>query len=338
MSENNLSVTEQCVKCYKEISNFVKLCQSDPDENIINECITFCDINISLLTALKNTVATSSGQKQSCYFTINLIQSLRDDLLSLLVKEGGGGQQIYVKWIESESAFENSIRTGIIKNIRHIDPKIFFEDAKNVFTVEIKKTLEQKKHNLKVYTVLEATFVREKGEETIKELKHFNTKTFKLFVLSDIKKLFVENVMNPTMKHIEECQERESGWTLKRIELSNVIVNKYNPMRCGSYIPLPPSIMKKNACINVKNTDNQCLKWAVLCALTHFKGYKIHHLNNVNDYKKYENEFNLKFDGLQLPVEPLDISKFEQLNNLSINLYALRFEFNQYKVKIFVYS
>lgn len=333
MSENvqNLSVTEQCIKSYKEVLDFVELCRSDPDETIINECVIFCDMNIALINALRSTVATTGGQNQSCYFTINLIQSLRDDLNSLLLKEGGG-QPSNVKWLESESAFENSIRTGIIKNVRHIDPGEFFEDAKGVFAAEMKKTLEEKKHNLKIYTILEATYAREKGENTVEDLKHFRTKSFKVFMISNLMELFVENVIQPTMKDMEEFQERESGWTLKRIELLNVVINKYNPMRCGSYLPLPPPIIRKKACINIKNNDNQCLKWAVLCALAHLKGYTIHHVSNVNDYKKYENEFNLKFDGLEFPMDPLDVHKFEQLNDISINLYILKFEFNQYKV------
>lgn len=333
MSENvqNLSVTEQCIKSYKEVLDFVELCRSDPDETIINECVIFCDMNIALINALRSTVATTGGQNQSCYFTINLIQSLRDDLNSLLLKEGGG-QPSNVKWLESESAFENSIRTGIIKNVRHIDPGEFFEDAKGVFAAEMKKTLEEKKHNLKIYTILEATYAREKGENTVEDLKHFRTKSFKVFMISNLMELFVENVIQPTMKDMEEFQERESGWTLKRIELLNVIINKYNPMRCGSYLPLPPPIIRKKACINIKNNDNQCLKWAVLCALTHLKGYTIHNVSEVSEYKKYENEFNLKFDGLEFPMDPLDVHKFEQLNDISINLYILKFEFNQYKV------
>ena len=71
-----------------------------------------------------------------------------------------------VKWLESESAFNNSIRTGIIKNLNHIDPKKFLDDARDMFAREIKKTLDENHCNLKVYTVLEALFVRQKGEES----------------------------------------------------------------------------------------------------------------------------------------------------------------------------
>lgn len=207
----------------------------------------------------------------------------------MLVKEGGGAHVNHVKWLESESAFENSIRTGIIKNIRHIDPVDFFEDAKQVFVTEMKKTLDDKKYNLKVYTVLEATFTREKDEETIKDLKHFRTKAFNVFIISKIEELFDDNVTLPTTVDMEEFQERDSGWTLKRIELLNVVICKYNPMRCGSYLRLPAFIARKKACINVRNNDNKCLKWAVLSALVHLEGYQVHHVCNVNDYERYEN-------------------------------------------------
>lgn len=103
-------------------------------------------------------------------------------------------------------------------------------------------------------------------------------------------------------------------------------------MRCGSYLRLPVSIMKKNACINVKNSDNQCLKWAVLSALSNLSGYKIHNLNNVSEYRTYGSVFNLKFDGLEFPIDPIDVPKFEAMNNLSINLYIIQFESNQFKI------
>lgn len=193
----DLSVTEQCAKIYEEILDFVKL------------CILFCDMNITLIKALLG-ISTSSGQKQSCTFTINLIQSLRDDLRSWLVKEGGKIDQNNLKWLDSESAFEKSIRIGIIKNLRHIEPIKLFENAKKVFAVEIKKTLDEKRYNLKVYNVLEATFARQKVDETIEELKHFNTKTFPIYMISDVEKMFAENVSGPTLKNMEEFAERES--------------------------------------------------------------------------------------------------------------------------------
>ena len=248
---------------------------------------------------------------------------MKDDLNSLIVKEGGRLVEKNVKWLESESAFNNSIRTGIIKNLNHIDPKKFFDDASDLFAIEIKKALNESQCNLKVYTVLEALFVREKGEESVEELKHFNTKTFPIFIASNLKDLFIENVTDPTLRDIDEFQERDSGWRLKRIELLNVIIIKYNPMRHGSFKDLPASIKKKHACINVQNFDNECLKWAVRSALVHLKGYKVSHSHKVSSYRQYEDEFKLSYQGLEFPIQLSNIPKFEKLNNSSINLYIL---------------
>ena len=38
-------------------------------------------------------------------------------------------------------------------------------------------------------------------------------------------------------------------------------------MKGNSYISRPDEISKKEACLNVRNEDNQCFKWAVLSAL-----------------------------------------------------------------------
>ena len=71
------SVAEQCAKSHRERLNFVKYCRIESDENIIHECIVFCDVNIHFLNHLYSKVAVSGGQKQTCICTMNLIQSLR---------------------------------------------------------------------------------------------------------------------------------------------------------------------------------------------------------------------------------------------------------------------
>ena len=66
---------------------------------------------------------------------------------------------------------------------------------------------------------------------------------------------------------MSELQERSSGWSLKRILYLTTNINKYNPMRVGSYIPLPKEIQDKKAFVNVKNKDKKCFMWSVLAGL-----------------------------------------------------------------------
>ena len=66
----------------------VELCRQNGNQELIRECITFCDLKIKKLNTIREFVAHFSGQKQSCYSTLNLTKSLRDDLNSLIVDEG----------------------------------------------------------------------------------------------------------------------------------------------------------------------------------------------------------------------------------------------------------
>lgn len=323
-SSTHKSVAVECDEIYKENLSLLDWCRKNPDEEIVNECIVFCNINIEKLKLMKKYLAKTGGQKQACLFTINLLQSILDDYERIFVKEGGNlVSDKQIKWLDSEVAFDGAIRIGIIKNLSHVDPKFFFNDAKSLFVSEMNKTLKTEKCNLKVYTVLETTYERQKGDESVEELKHFSTKAFPIYIISNLKQLFIENIQDPTLTDMEEFQQRESGWTLKRIELLNVIISKFNPQRCGCFISLPKAISDKRACINIINSDDECFKWSVVSALAHLKGYKINNPTRIQTYGKYENEFYLNFSGIDLPMDINDIPKFEQQNNLSINLYIL---------------
>lgn len=246
-------VVDECTQTYKNILKYVQHCRNHPDQELIEQTIILCDLSIETVNLIREFRATTGPQKQSCFFTVNLIKSHKDDLLSIIIKLGGNLNPRNVKWLESEMAFESSIRTGIIKNVNHLDSQQFFADAKTVFAEEIKKTLGSQKCSLKVYTVLEAIYVKEKGEDSLEELKHFRVKTFPIFMVSNLEKLFIQRVIEPTLKDMDEFQEEESGWRLKRIELLNVIISKYNPMRCGTFVKFPDSIANEKACLNIQN-------------------------------------------------------------------------------------
>ena len=44
-----------------------------------------------------------------------------------------------------------------------------------------------------------------------------------------------------------------------RIELLWLDIARYQPLRGGSYIPLPKAVQRKKAVVNVKNKDDHCL-------------------------------------------------------------------------------
>ena len=66
---------------------------------------------------------------------------------------------------------------------------------------------------------------------------------------------------------IEAWSAAGSGWVLERIMVAYVNVARYQPLRGGTYLDLPPKLKNKKAIINVQNRDNECLKWSLRAAL-----------------------------------------------------------------------
>eukprot|EP01050_Picozoa_sp_SAG11_P031055 SAG11_NODE_9466_length_908_cov_350.725587_1_plen_302_part_11 len=114
---------------------------------------------------------------------------------------------------------------------------------------------------------------------------------------------------------IPELEARNgSMWIFKKVISIDLHVGRYKPLKGSSYVELPKELQQKKAIVNVKNTDNECFKWAILSAL--YPQQK--HANRVNKYKKINH--NLTFTQLPMPIS--DITKFENANDISINLYG----------------
>ena len=92
----------------------------------------------------------------------------------------------------------------------------------------------------------------------------------------------------------------------------------------AKHCKLPSFISKKACMVNIQNKDDRCLEYALICAL-HFK--ELEHDSNKERPTKWAKWLGtLKFDGLQFPIHTSDIHKVERMNNLAVNVYALRNE------------
>lgn len=94
-------------------------------------------------------------------------------------------------------------------------------------------------------------------------------------------------------------------------------INKYNPLRASSYIKLPEEIMSKQAVVNIRNNDEFCFCWAVMSALYPPSGLEF----ETTSYPDFRTV--LDVSGIDFPISLKDINKFEEQNNISINVYAL---------------
>ena len=117
------------------------------------------------------------------------------------------------------------------------------------------------------------------------------------------------------IENLEKWTGRGSGWSVDKVQKLWLDIAKYQPLRGGSYIPLPSSLKGKKAIINVKNKDDNCLRWALRSAL--FPAEK-----NCDRCSSYPKEDGLNFEGIEMPTPISQIAKVEKQNNLAINVFG----------------
>ncbi|XP_036146615.1 uncharacterized protein LOC118646876 [Monomorium pharaonis] len=260
----------------------------------------------------------SIGHRQSLVARITRLEGAKTRLERHFMHIGGEyvGTSDYnnakkLVWREIDTAFENRILTGAVINADYIEPRQFLEDAGSVVLEQVQDVI--KRHNsAKVNTTFNGEFVT--GDKRAN--KSINTKNYELFQTSNLYEWYKQHVIEFILASLEDFQERDSGWALSRILNLTVNINKHNPLHAGCYIQLPREIMMKKAVINVKSMDNACFAWSVVAALHPAK----EHTYRESSYPHYATVLNLQ--NIKFPMTLNQIKKFEQLNNLSINVYC----------------
>ena len=194
---------------------------------------------------------------------------------------------------------------------------------KRKFVEVVKKELESI-GNIKVSFRLRQEFTREveSDEFPVKELDYIETKTqtVKHYFERDqptiimrreseerIKQKF-ENFIQMVKDETDNRSEAGSGWVGGK-DLAYIEVARYNPLRGGTYLPLPASLAKKKAIINVKNNDNECLKWAIRAAL-----FPVQHGNHAQRTNKYPVNDGIDYTGIEFPMPIKQIDRLEAQN------------------------
>ena len=94
-------------------------------------------------------------------------------------------------------------------------------------------------------------------------------------------------------------------------------IARYQPLRGGSYIPLPAAVRNKKAIVNVKNKDDNCFWWCIVAA------------ENPVDIQperpgNYPQQAIEEFDrvGIYSPVPISQIPRAERQNNRAVNVFG----------------
>ncbi|KYN20689.1 hypothetical protein ALC57_06948 [Trachymyrmex cornetzi] len=251
----------------------------------------------------------SIGNRQSVIACIARLESLKGSVRGRFVHVGAGHG---LRWREIETAFESRILTVAVINSNHIEPRRFLEDACEI-VLERVQCIMQRYYSIKINTIFNGEFVA--GNKRAN--KSIATRNYELYRYTDLREWYVTRVVEPILISLEEFQERDSGWALSRILNLAVNANKHNPLRAGCHIKLPREIMLKRAVINVQSAGDACFAWSVVAALHPASK----HVERVSSYPHYSTVLNLV--AIEFPMTLSQIRKFEALNDISINVYAI---------------
>ncbi|XP_026746584.1 uncharacterized protein LOC113507863, partial [Trichoplusia ni] len=148
------------------------------------------------------------------------------------------------------------------------------------------------------------------------QLKSFNTKYEIIYNNTDFDDTYL-NVIETFKRKFTEFEHCQSGWSFVSINHLEININKYCPMRGGTYLELPDVIKNTKSCLNIHNNDEYCFLWCVVAALFPAKN----NVCRVNSYPHFSTVLNTR--GISFPPSHKDIKLFEKNNcDLSINIYG----------------
>ena len=196
-----------------------------------------------------------------------------------------------------------------------VDPRAFLEEVEPQIQKKLKEELKDLEGGLKFQLALKVQLRKDSpdGSEEYSDpvLRH---KQETLLQQSEIGAA-LHQAFPRSLELLEKWTQRGSGWVVERVETLWLDIARYQPLRGGSYIPLPAAVKNKKAVINVKNKDDNCLRWALRSAL--FPA--MHHVDRPTMYPTADG---LDFTGIDAPTPISQIDKVERHNNLAINVFG----------------
>ena len=214
---------------------------------------------------------------------------------------------------ELDGAFGGAYRRYRIDGIEGMDIDTFFTRTKK-FLIEL---LSKETINRAVLSQA-TTWIRFTKDGVDMVNLAFNNRMMSVYELND-KDEIVTAVIEHMKQQIENPALRNSKFVFDGVIHMDIDFHRLNLTRGSSYIPLPDWLSKKKAIINPKNSDMECLKWAVIAAMKWEEMQRDH--QRVSKLRRYENEFD--WSGLEFPVCLTDIGKFESRNEIGVNILAV---------------
>ena len=131
------------------------------------------------------------------------------------------------------------------------------------------------------------------------------------------------NITFPLGRQIQQQEMKDSGWRFDKINSMTIYFYKTTEMNGSNYIKIP---LRSNAILNIENNDKYCFLWSILASSYPCNNNRS---NRVSNYKQYFKELNIQDFDFTNGFKCSDVHKFNEVNNLSVNIFELNFYQNQ---------
>ena len=173
-------------------------------------------------------------------------------------------------------------------------------------------------YKFKYHTLFSASFykINEEDQRDDEIELYINLKINKNLTESDIDNIDVRS----QLEHQIQIQEtKDSRWIFDKINSMKISFYKTKELNGTSYVKIP---LISNAILNIQNNDKFFFIWSILASLHPCENT---HPSRVNNYIQYFNELNFESFDFTNGFKCSDINKFNELINLSVNIYELNF-------------
>ena len=173
-------------------------------------------------------------------------------------------------------------------------------------------------YKFKYHILFSASFYKiNKEDQRSDEIELFNN----LIINNNLTETDIDNIdIKPQLEHQIQVQEtKESGWIFDKINSMKIRFYKTVELNGSIYVKIP---LRTNALINIKNNDTFCFIWSILASLHPCEN---DHPNRVSNLEQYFNELNFQSFDFTNGFKCSDVHKFNELNNLYVNIFELSF-------------
>ena len=127
------------------------------------------------------------------------------------------------------------------------------------------------------------------------------------------------DIVSPLNNQIREQQMKDSGWRFDMINSMTIYFYETSRLNGSNYIKIP---LRSNSILNIENNDKYCFLWSILAYLHPCNN---NHPNRVSNYRQYFDELNIQGFDFSNGFRCSDVHKFDEVNNLSVNIFELNF-------------